>query len=70
MIKNIICCIIILYVSELSFNYTMSIINIAQLHNDIEPLSEKKLIIDFSITAHLIINKNLIHSYYKNFEQY
>ena len=47
----------------------MSIINIARLHSDTEPLSEK-LVIDSDITTYLIINKNLIQSYYKNFEQY
>lgn len=47
----------------------MSIINVAWLHSDTEPLS-KKLIIDSDITAHLIINKNLIQGYYEDFEQY
>ena len=69
MTKYVICCIIILYISELLFSYTMLIINIAWLHSDTVPFSEK-LVIDFSITTYLITNKNLIQSYYENFKQY
>ena len=47
----------------------MPITNIAWLHSDTESLSEK-LVIDSDITTHLITNKDLIQSYYENFEQY
>ena len=78
--KSITCCITTLYTlkpasgssTDIRFNVTDCFIpttNVAQLHDNIRsPL--KKLVLDSNTTAHLITNKNLILSYYKNFEHY